>query len=750
MSDKTTVNMYRRKKLNCVPIPKGSGKAMTFKWKQYQTEVCTLDVGEDQDFGVICGESSNNLIVIDLDHTSTTEVFDEVFPEIGSKILDQTLIVQSGNGFHIYLRVEGTLPQSSYLQKDINGKTQALEIKSQGNYVVGASSDHYESGDNGYFPSGKTYRIISTSERIKTVNGDIIAQLNGDGWYKQGESGDIDLGNTDTQEILRKGGWSGGSRHNNGFKVALWSYSVDEKTDEEVLQEAMDINATCNPPKPKGEVERWCAGAREQFEKNKTNGFSKNFGHAKFVAETEKKAQDKQDQIEKVTDALRARFRFATYTDTEELMVWNGRYYNSIGAEYTVKEAVEQVDGNAQQALVNEVLAKIKRSTGRPREDFNRVSKIIDGKEVSLNVVTLENGILNLDSLAFREHSPQNYTTWNIPVNWNVNTSIEDPVDFDAIEKSLKGTVFWKYIKECFQENKDSPVIKEDVFTVMESMAYILHNDNELQKTIMFIGSGSNGKTKLLEYIDDLFGKRNTTHVSIQELAEGGFVLAQLDGKLANICADVESTELKRTGKLKQLIGGEGVEVSKKYQQPFTMRSRSKFIFSANKFPITADQSDGFFRRYIILQWKRKFDGSNKDTELGRKLRENESEKSLVFNVLVHMSRNLRERGDFKHTKSVNEVRTNWNNLADPIQMFINDALEDVAGNNVSKKDMFQAYSQFCLRNELQPLRIGTFGRVFREMYDDNTLREGQQVGKVWCDVKIKPDPVRQGELDKY
>ena len=231
MSDKTTVNMYRRKKLNCVPIPKGSGKAMTFKWKQYQTEVCTLDVGEDQDFGVICGESSNNLIVIDLDHTSTTEVFDEVFPEIGSKILDQTLIVQSGNGFHIYLRVEGTLPQSSYLQKDINGKTQALEIKSQGNYVVGASSDHYESGDNGYFPSGKTYRIISTSERIKTVNGDIIAQLNGDGWHKQGESGDIDLGNTDTQEILRKGGWSGGSRHNNGFKVALYSFEAYGSSD---------------------------------------------------------------------------------------------------------------------------------------------------------------------------------------------------------------------------------------------------------------------------------------------------------------------------------------------------------------------------------------------------------------------------------------------------------------------------------------------------------------------------------------
>tara|TARA_R110002167_G_scaffold300268_7_gene504572 strand:- start:1165 stop:3402 length:2238 start_codon:yes stop_codon:yes gene_type:complete len=745
MTDKTTVNMYRSKKINCVPIPKGSGKAMNFKWKQYQTEFCTLDINEDQDFGVICGESSNNLIVIDLDHTSTTDVFEEVFPDIGSKILDQTLVVQSGNGFHIYLRVEGALPQSSYLQKDISGKIQALEIKSQGNYVVGASSDHYENGDNGYFPSGKKYKIISTSEKIKTFGGDIIAKLNGDGWHKQGESGDVDIGNADTQEILRQGGWTGGSRHNNGFKVALWSYSVNEKDDEAVLEEALAINATCNPPKPRGEVERWCAGAKVQWEKNQRDG-NNYFTKAKL----DKKSQDKQDQIEKVTEAIKTKFRFATYTDTEELMIWNGKYYNAIGAEFAVKEAVEQEDGNAQQVLVNEVLAKIKRTTGRQREDFNRLSKQVDGKEVALHDCTLENGILNLDTLEFRDHTPQNYCTWNIPINWNVNTAIEDPVDFASLEVALKGTVFWKYLKECFQANSESPVKEEDVFTVMETMAYILHTDNELQKTIMFIGSGSNGKTKLLEYIDDLFGKRNTTHISIQELAEGGFVLAQLDGKLANICADVESTELRRTGKLKQLIGGEGIEVSKKYQDPYTMRSRSKFIFSANKFPITADQSDGFFRRYIILQWQRKFDGSNKDIELGRKLRENESEKSLVFHVLVHMARNLRARGDFKYTKPVNEVRTNWNNLADPIQMFINDELEDVAGNNVSKKDMFQAYSKFCLANELQPLRIGTFGRVFREMYDDNTLREGQQVGKVWCDVKIKPDSVVQGALDQY
>ena len=102
--------MYRSKKINCVPIPKGAGKAMKFAWKKYQTEVCTEDIPTDQDFGVICGESSNNLIVLDLDHTTDINVFKEIFPN--SEMLQETLVVQSGNGFHVYFRLEGKLPPS--------------------------------------------------------------------------------------------------------------------------------------------------------------------------------------------------------------------------------------------------------------------------------------------------------------------------------------------------------------------------------------------------------------------------------------------------------------------------------------------------------------------------------------------------------------------------------------------------------------------------------------------------------------
>ena len=122
----------------------------------------------------------------------------------------------------------------------------------------------------------------------------------------------------------------------------------------------------------------------------------------------------------------------------------------------------------------------------------------------------------------------------------------------------------------------------------------------------------------------------------------------------------------------------------------------------------------------------------------------------MVFNVLVHMAHNLRVKGDFKYTKPVNEVRTSWNNLSDPIMMYINNRIDDYSGHNETKKDVYADYHEFCLTNELQPLRIGKFGRELREYYEDTTVREGDSTGKVWCDLKIRPDAIVQGEMDKH
>jgi P4 family phage/plasmid primase-like protien len=351
------------------------------------------------------------------------------------------------------------------------------------------------------------------------------------------------------------------------------------------------------------------------------------------------------------------------------------------------------------------------------------------------------------------EHNHHNLSTFYIPITWDDTTQLPTESGFATVEKLLGATKFWKYITECFTVNGTFDTeSQKNVYTALESMAFILLKNNAITKSVMYIGSGSNGKSLLLEYIDKLFGKKNITHIPIQEISEGGFVLSRLDGKLANIFADIESTEMRKSGKLKQIIGGEGIEVQQKYQDPYTMYSRAKFIFSANRFPKTYDQTDGFFRRFVVLQWKRKFLDEEKDTHLLETLTTDKREMAKVFQVLVKLAKDIDHQGDFTFTKPINEVRDTWNELADPILMFIQKRLIDSGGSIATKKEVYEDYVRFSRKHEMVPLRIGAFGTEFRNYYEEVTVRDKDtnSVSKYWCDFKIKPEPRQDGAMDKH
>ncbi len=83
---------------------------------------------------------------------------------------------------------------------------------------------------------------------------------------------------------------------------------------------------------------------------------------------------------------------------------------------------------------------------------------------------------------------------------------------------------------------------------------------------------------------------------------------ADLDGKSANIFSDLEKNELRHTGEIKDIVSGEGLQVQKKYKDPFTLYPFVKLMFSCNRFPKSFDQSQGFFRKWMIVKWERNFE----------------------------------------------------------------------------------------------------------------------------------------------
>jgi len=349
--------------------------------------------------------------------------------------------------------------------------------------------------------------------------------------------------------------------------------------------------------------------------------------------------------------------------------------------------------------------------------------------------------------MKFTGHSPKNLTTVLLPVDYSEDVPTKDDYSIEDIDEILEGTLFLKYLRSCF--TLGNYFDEQQFFTILEIMACTLLKKS-MDKAFMFVGAGANGKSVLLEYIQNILGKDNVSHVPIQDLEMERFAKADVNGKLANIFADIESHELKKTSIVKMIVSGETIRAEKKNQQPFDFVPFAKMIFSANKFPIVKDQSDGFFRRFIIIHWKRQFVGKEDNRKLREQLANNVEEKNLVFNLLVRIARNLDNRGTFKYQKRINEVRSDWNRHSDPVMLFIEKLVIEKEGKYDNKSSVFKKYKAFCILNEIHPLTINQFGRVFGEYYESEQIKDANGINrKVWMDIEVR-EAAKQEKLEDH
>ncbi|WP_179361673.1 DNA primase family protein [Nitrosopumilus cobalaminigenes] len=428
---------------------------------------------------------------------------------------------------------------------------------------------------------------------------------------------------------------------------------------------------------------------------------------------------DNEEKIDNVAKVLRNFYNFVTLRKTEKVLLFNGKIYDSLHAESIIKEETNKLIPNCTKHDRAEVIDKIKVQTFTDLEDFDK----------DPNLITVENGILNLETLELKPHTPEHLSQVLLPVEYSLP-------DYDNIEDNLKDTLFWKYLVNSFTV-KDK-FRKEDFETVLEIIASPIVKRHIDEKAFMFLGNGENGKSVCLSYIESLLGKNNVTHIPLQKIASDKHMSADLDGKSANIFSDLEKNELRHTGEIKDIVSGEGLQVQKKYKDPFTLYPFCKLMFSCNRFPKSFDQSQGFFRRWIIIKWERNFENdSERIPYLREKLEANQTEKNLVFSCLVRIANKLNKVGQFTHTKDWKTIQRDWNENADPIDYFASNCIID-SENHKSKRETYQFYKEYCLEKGENPLGLGQFGKAFAEYYEEDKQRIDGINQRVWLNIDFK------------
>ena len=129
----------------------------------------------------------------------------------------------------------------------------------------------------------------------------------------------------------------------------------------------------------------------------------------------------------------------------------------------------------------------------------------------SRDVINLQNGLLRLEDHALLPHSPDHLSTVQLPVAYDPEATCPDTEQFVA---------------SVFPPNAQN--------LAWEIAAWLISPDLSIQKALLLIGEGGNGKSRQLAQWRSFLGHKNTIGTSLHKLEENRFSAARLLGKLAS------------------------------------------------------------------------------------------------------------------------------------------------------------------------------------------------------------------------
>lgn len=322
--------------------------------------------------------------------------------------------------------------------------------------------------------------------------------------------------------------------------------------------------------------------------------------------------------------------------------------------------------------------------------------------------LNLPNGLLDWRTGELSAHDPAVGILPRVPVDW-------DP---DATCPRVEGWLAEVLPADC-------------VDLAFEVIGYCLYNGYPIHKAVLLFGEGRNGKGTFLRLLLRLLGGDNVSHVTPQALDDNRFATAELYGKLANLVGDVDPRTFRVTEKFKQATGADKMAAERKHGQPFNFSSTATIVAAFNKLPQSADTTEGFFSRWVVLPFAGYFPDGVADESVEAKLNAPEELQGLLVRA-VYALRRLMERRAFPCPPSVENATKQFRAEADPYRQFIGEKLAPKPTGFVFRNAMRDEWATWADANGYPSGRPGDLYSALRGAVRDvlgAELTEGKRRG---------------------
>jgi P4 family phage/plasmid primase-like protien len=344
-------------------------------------------------------------------------------------------------------------------------------------------------------------------------------------------------------------------------------------------------------------------------------------------------------------------------------------------------------------------------------EEFTK--KVDSNKEL----IAFNNGVLDLTTFEFRDGKPEDY------ISFSTN------IDYDP-EKKYYDYDTWPALDSFICSVLRDPVVR-DYF--MKHLSTNLMGGNTAQKFHILTGSGSNGKSMILNLTAAALGDYAcTVPISLFTQKRKGSGNAapeviRLKGRRFVTMQEPDESIALNTGLMKEITSGEKMYARDLFKSGTEFEVQAKFHLACNDKPAINTTDGGTWRRLVVIEFTSKFVPNPKaENELpideSIQFAVGSKEWATPFlNYLVHILKEGKGLRKLPAPEKVMQYTTEYRNDNDGIARFISEKLVKVSAGDeiipVDRQTLKSSFVRWKTENDLKTLKIQDMEKRVEALY---------------------------------
>ena len=363
------------------------------------------------------------------------------------------------------------------------------------------------------------------------------------------------------------------------------------------------------------------------------------------------------------------------------------------------------------------------------------------------SLVGFNNGVYDLLQGQFRRGRPEDMVSRSTNINY---------IKYDPYCRQV--TEIHKFLREVLTI---TPVRNY----VIKLMATFLDGSTKNEKFHVWSGSGSNGKSKLIELLERCLGdyscKMNASNL-LQKRGSGTAAnpeLARTKGaRFVNMQEPDQNSEIN-VGIMKELTGGDRIVTRALFKESFEFKPQFKMILTCNQKPKLPEDDEATWRRVRLVEFISKFTWEPKGSEINgvwvpedpdhpqfpidETVNENFDDWAEYFmSILIHTYNGMKDE-DFREPIEVMKYTEQYQQKQDLLQEFISERIDIDETSNISKKELYSEIKRWLELNYPSEKEKCTPKKIKEYLNKKFTIKGSKYIG-----IRIKSNIESSNMLD--